>query len=73
MSQLLEYTDPRQRKDPDNAPDLVISADTIVLAHAAPPTTRVDTTADLYSRPDVLEKPLSKVDNLRMILDLVSR
>ncbi|EJD41891.1 Maf/Ham1 [Auricularia subglabra TFB-10046 SS5] len=56
--------------DPGNPPDLVIGADTIVLAHPVPPTRHVDSSADLNAQPEVLEKPNSKTDNLRMLLDL---
>ncbi|KAF8800277.1 Maf-like protein [Phlegmacium glaucopus] len=57
-------------ENPDNAPDLVIAADTVVLTHAQPITS--DTAYSML--PDVnqelLEKPSSKEDNLRMLLDL---
>jgi len=57
-------------ENPDNAPDIVIAADTVVFTHAQPITS--DTAYSML--PDVnqelLEKPSSKEDNLRMLLDL---
>ncbi|KAI0956399.1 hypothetical protein AcV7_006818 [Taiwanofungus camphoratus] len=56
--------------NPDDAPDLVIGADTVVLTHPMP---GLSTTPDAdvpLSPQDVLEKPLSKADNIRMLLDL---
>jgi len=52
---------------PDDAPDLVISADTVVFTHALPSTTMEMETG---VRQELLEKPSSKEDNLRMLLDL---
>ncbi len=45
-------------------------ADTVVLSHKLPPTS--DVTPSMYpqSFPDIYEKPISKEDNLRMLLDL---
>ncbi|KAF9444612.1 Maf/Ham1 [Macrolepiota fuliginosa MF-IS2] len=58
------------QEDPDNAPDLVIAADTIVLTHALPSTTQTSY-ADLPQiAQELLEKPSDKEDNLRMLLDL---
>ncbi|KAJ7069806.1 inosine triphosphate pyrophosphatase-like protein [Mycena amicta] len=58
------------REDPENPPDLVIAADTVVLSHAPPSTSQTG----FDSLPDVpqelLEKPSSKEDNMRMLLDL---
>jgi len=58
------------KETPDDAPDLVIAADTVVFTHAQPITS--DTAYSVL--PDVnqelLEKPSSKEDNLRMLLDL---
>ncbi|EIW83562.1 Maf Ham1 [Coniophora puteana RWD-64-598 SS2] len=54
-------------EDPDNAPDLVIGADTVVFTHAMPSTTLE---MELGVRQELLEKPSSKQDNLRMLLDL---
>ncbi|KAF7327954.1 Maf/Ham1-domain-containing protein [Mycena kentingensis (nom. inval.)] len=69
------------RDDPENAPDLVIAgaspsslvaasgtysstADTVVLSHASPGMSQSLSTQEL------LEKPTSREDNLRMLLDL---
>ncbi|OAX41899.1 Maf Ham1 [Rhizopogon vinicolor AM-OR11-026] len=52
---------------PDDAPDLVIGADTVVFTHALPSTTMEMETG---VRQELLEKPSSKEDNLRMLLDL---
>ncbi|KAJ7212131.1 Maf-like protein [Mycena pura] len=55
-------------QDPDNAPELVIAADTVVLSHAS---TSQDAFEMLPSvNQEVLEKPISKEDNMRMLLDL---
>jgi septum formation protein len=48
-------------QDPDNPPDLVIAADTIVLTQ---PLLQNETNQEL------LEKPINKADNLRMLHDL---
>jgi len=56
--------------NPDDPPDLVIGADTVVLTK---PTYGQDYLHDSLlpqSRPQILEKPISKGDNLRMLLDL---
>ncbi|KZT27250.1 Maf/Ham1 [Neolentinus lepideus HHB14362 ss-1] len=52
---------------PDDPPDLVIGADTVVLSHIPGPTS--DFTY-AQARQDILEKPESEEDNLRMLLDL---
>lgn len=57
-------------QDPDNAPDLVISADTVVLTHAQPSTSDVSYSVLPETNQELLEKPSSKEDNLRMLLDL---
>ncbi|KAI0788282.1 Maf/Ham1 [Fomes fomentarius] len=58
-------------QDPDDAPDLVIAADTVVLTHAPP---ELSTTPRFVNEPagpqDILEKPRDKDDNMRMLLDL---
>ncbi|KAH7911533.1 Maf Ham1 [Hygrophoropsis aurantiaca] len=54
-------------ENPDDAPDLVIGADTVVLTHALPATS---TEMELGTTQELLEKPSSKEDNLRMLLDL---
>ncbi|KIY70293.1 Maf/Ham1 [Cylindrobasidium torrendii FP15055 ss-10] len=56
--------------DPDNAPDLVIGADTVVLTHVQPTTSRIDYSLLPQQRQDVLEKPIDKADNARMLMDL---
>ncbi|KAF5349991.1 hypothetical protein D9756_009223 [Leucocoprinus leucothites] len=58
------------QEDPDNAPDLVIAADTVVLTHALPLASQISY-ADLPQiNQELLEKPLDKSDNLRMLMDL---
>ncbi|KAJ8592874.1 Maf Ham1 [Rhizopogon salebrosus TDB-379] len=52
---------------PDDAPDLVIGADTVVFTHALPSTTIEMETG---VRQELLEKPTSEEDNMRMLLDL---
>ncbi|KAG5652182.1 hypothetical protein H0H81_005981 [Sphagnurus paluster] len=56
--------------DPDNPPDLVIAADTVVLSHAQPVTSDVGYSLLPGMNQELLEKPSSKEDNLRMLLDL---
>jgi len=58
------------REDPDNAPDLVIGADTVVLTHPQPVTSDISTSVLGPIHQDLLEKPSSKEDNLRMLLDM---
>jgi len=53
--------------NPDDPPDLVIGADTVVFTHALPSTTLE---MELGTRQELLEKPASKEDNLRMLQDL---
>ncbi|CAL1715884.1 unnamed protein product [Somion occarium] len=57
------------KDDPNNAPDLVIAADTVVLTHPSP---GISTTPfeGPSVRQEILEKPISKDDNLRMLLDM---
>ncbi|KAG6917857.1 hypothetical protein DXG01_000762 [Tephrocybe rancida] len=57
-------------EDPKNPPDLVIAADTVVLTHAQPSTSNVSYTVLPGTNQELLEKPSSKEDNLRMLLDL---
>ncbi|KAG8951247.1 hypothetical protein FRC04_006486 [Tulasnella sp. 424] len=59
--------------DPDNPPDLVIGADTVVLSRIEPSTSNVSAGLEHAIRPEILEKPTSKADNLRMLLDLNGR
>jgi len=56
--------------DPDDAPDLVIAADTVVLTHAAPSISTTPHSELPGFRQELLEKPASKEDNLRMLYDL---
>ncbi|KAF8646287.1 hypothetical protein AX16_007285 [Volvariella volvacea WC 439] len=57
-------------EDPDNAPDLVIAADTVVFTHIQSSTSQTSHLELGGYRPDLLEKPRDKQDNLRMLLDL---
>ncbi|THH07382.1 hypothetical protein EW145_g3416 [Phellinidium pouzarii] len=57
-------------EDPDDPPDLVIGADTVVLTHVEPSHSGIDYSLLPQERPEILEKPISKADNLRMLLDL---
>ncbi|KAG1789305.1 Maf Ham1 [Suillus plorans] len=52
---------------PDDPPDLVIGADTVVFTHALPSTSIEMETG---VRQELLEKPSSKQDNMRMLMDL---
>ncbi|KAG2048363.1 Maf Ham1 [Suillus hirtellus] len=52
---------------PDDPPDLVIGADTVVFTHALPSTSIEMETG---VRQELLEKPSSKDDNMRMLMDL---
>ncbi|KAG9314818.1 Maf Ham1 [Chiua virens] len=54
-------------ENPDNPPDLVIGADTVVFTHALPSTTLE---MELGTRQELLEKPTSKADHVRMLQDL---
>ncbi|KAF8208927.1 inosine triphosphate pyrophosphatase-like protein [Mycena galopus ATCC 62051] len=56
--------------DPENGPDLVIAADTVVLTHALPSTTQTSFEMLPEIKQELLEKPSSKADNYRMLLDL---
>ncbi|KAJ7282817.1 inosine triphosphate pyrophosphatase-like protein [Mycena rebaudengoi] len=56
--------------DPENPPDLVIAADTVVLSHAAPSTTQTSYEILPSINQELLEKPNTKAENLRMLLDL---
>ncbi|KAF9790323.1 Maf Ham1 [Thelephora terrestris] len=57
-------------QDPEDPPDLVIAADTVVLTYPQPILSSTPDSELLGFRPDVLEKPVSRDDNLRMLLDL---
>ncbi|KIK42667.1 hypothetical protein CY34DRAFT_804646 [Suillus luteus UH-Slu-Lm8-n1] len=52
---------------PDDPPDLVIGADTVVFTHALPSTT---IEMEMGVQQELLEKPSSKGDNMRMLMDL---
>ncbi|KAJ7503267.1 inosine triphosphate pyrophosphatase-like protein [Mycena galericulata] len=56
--------------DPENGPDLVIAADTVVLSHALPSTSQTSYEMLPETNQELLEKPTSKQDNFRMLLDL---
>ncbi|KDQ58961.1 hypothetical protein JAAARDRAFT_205959 [Jaapia argillacea MUCL 33604] len=57
------------KQDPENPPDLVIGADTIVLSSILPSTTQyVDENA--HHNQEILEKPETEEDNMRMLMDL---
>jgi len=58
------------RADPENGPDLVIGADTVVLTHAQPVTSDVAYSELPGVHQDLLEKPDNKEDNLRMLQEL---
>jgi septum formation protein len=58
------------RQNPDEAPDLVIGADTVVLTHAQPLTSETSFSVLPDANQELLEKPTSKADNLRMLLDM---
>ncbi|KAF8261357.1 Maf/Ham1 [Lactarius quietus] len=58
------------RADPENGPDLVIGADTVVLTHAQPLSSDVAYSELPGVLQELLEKPDSKEDNLRMLQDL---
>jgi len=58
------------QQNPDEPPDLVIGADTVVLSHPTSYTSGASRPAQDFERPEILEKPISKADNLRMLLDL---
>ncbi|KAH9838732.1 Maf/Ham1 [Rhodofomes roseus] len=57
------------RENPDDAPDLVIGADTVVLTHPSPGLSSMPADIPLGLQ-DLLEKPADKADNYRMLLDL---
>lgn len=59
-----------QRADPENGPDLVIGADTVVLTHAQPVSSDVAYSELPAVKQELLEKPMNKADNLRMLQDL---
>ncbi|KAG7088531.1 hypothetical protein E1B28_012514 [Marasmius oreades] len=57
-------------ENPDEPPDLVIAADTVVLTHAQPSTSQADYSVLPDVNQELLEKPSNKEDNLRMLMDL---
>jgi len=58
------------REDPENGPDLVIGADTIVLTHAQPVSSDIAYSELPGVHQELLEKPVDRGDNLRMLQDL---
>ncbi|KAG9047280.1 hypothetical protein FS837_002588 [Tulasnella sp. UAMH 9824] len=50
-----------------------ISADTVVLSRIEPATSNLGPGLEHDIRPEILEKPTSKADNLRMLLDMNGR
>ncbi|KAH9030820.1 Maf/Ham1 [Lactarius hengduanensis] len=56
--------------DPENGPDLVIGADTVVLTHAQPLSSDIAYSELPGVSQELLEKPENKADNLRMLQDL---
>ncbi|KAN0113780.1 Maf/Ham1 [Russula decolorans] len=58
------------RADPENGPDLVIGADTVVLTHAQPVSSDVAYSELPAVQQELLEKPVNKADNLRMLQDM---
>ncbi|KAA1467277.1 Maf/Ham1 [Dentipellis sp. KUC8613] len=57
-------------ENPDDGPDLVIGADTVVLTHPQPSLSQVAYSELPAGSQELLEKPDGKADNLRMLLDL---
>ena len=45
-------------------------ADTVVLTRVEPLSTNISPSLQPEIRPDILEKPMSKADNLRMLFDM---
>jgi len=58
------------QEQPNDAPDLVIAADTIVITRPTPPTSDIAPSLLPHTNPEVLEKPGTKEENFRMLLDL---
>ncbi|KAN0093283.1 Inosine triphosphate pyrophosphatase-like protein [Tylopilus felleus] len=67
MHKAVEVYERLVTENPDDPPDLVIGADTVVLTHALPSTALE---MELGTRQELLEKPISKEDHLRMLQDL---
>ncbi|KAF9477731.1 Maf-like protein [Pholiota conissans] len=57
-------------ENPEDAPDLVIAADTVVLTHPQPISSNISYDLQPGGPQELLEKPTSKEDNLRMLLDM---
>ena len=51
----------------------LIAADTVVLPHPSPGLSQTPFAAASFDSQEILEKPSSKADNLRMLLDLNGR
>jgi septum formation protein len=61
----------KQECRPGFSSDLAIgAADTVVLTHAQPSTSEISYSVLPEVNQELLEKPISKEDNLRMLLDL---
>jgi len=58
------------QNQPNDPPDLVIAADTVVLTHPQPVTSDTSYSMLPVVNQELLEKPSSKEDNLRMLLDM---
>ncbi|OSX59116.1 hypothetical protein POSPLADRAFT_1041261 [Postia placenta MAD-698-R-SB12] len=58
------------RTNPEDAPDLVIGADTVVLTHPSPGLASTSPSDVPLEAQDLMEKPIGKNDNMRMLLDL---
>jgi len=54
-------------------PYYIYPADTVVLTHHPPPVSNTSASLVESPEPDLLEKPESKQDNMRMLLDLNGR
>jgi len=67
MHKAVEVYERLVNESPDDPPDLVIGADTVVFTHALPSTTLE---MALGTRQELLEKPISKADHVRMLQDL---
>ena len=59
-----------QRENLDDGPDLIIAADTVVFTHATGPMSDVHHSLLPTFTQDLLEKPIDREDNMRMLMDL---
>ncbi|KAF8604601.1 Maf-like protein [Ceratobasidium sp. AG-I] len=60
-------------EQPEDAPGLVIAADTVVLSKPEAAGSNVHESLYPKNRPEILEKPANAADNLRMLLELNGR